>query len=69
MRHHILPFPFCVDVLYIPVSFFLKTSLQVNLHPEAEKYMVSIRTDYAISVNEFLSFYKQNPTKPYRLRI
>ena len=37
MRHHILPFPFCVDVQYIPVSFFLKTSLQVNLHPEAGK--------------------------------
>ena len=30
MRHHILPFPFCVDVQYIPVSFFLKTSSCYN---------------------------------------
>ena len=51
MRHHILLFPFCVDVQYIPISFFLKTSLKVNLHPVAGKNIwFPVRTDYAISV-------------------
>ena len=38
MRHHILPFPFCVDVQYIPVSFFLKTSSAAPQKVDTERW-------------------------------